>query len=250
MKLWNKVHIHPFTYFVFFMVLLSGLYRYLVMVFVIVIFHEIGHILLAHLFKRKVIRVEILPFGGLVKIDSYVSENIFKDLLIASGGILMQLFLAIILLFLVNNNILQVKTYLILSMYNKLIIAFNLIPIFPLDGAKILKLLEELFIPFKQTFIISFIISMLLIILCIIYKIELIYDNLLVFIFLLVMNYNEFKNRKFILYRFYLERINHDFKYKLIYINRVESMYKNKVHIIRGVDEKVYLKRKYFCKGK
>ena len=250
MKLWNKIHIHFFTYILFLIAFLSGLFKLIVLIFSIIIIHEIGHILIAKLFKRKITSVHILPFGGLIKMDELVSTNIYEDLIISIGGILSQLILGFIMYILNNYHIIDESFYKLFFTYNKIIMGFNLIPICPLDGYRMLKLASELFIPFKKTFTTSFIISNIIVFLLLIYSTNIIKDNLIIFVFIIYMSILEFKNRKHILNRFYLERITYDFNFKIKHIKRVDDMYKNKINIIKGIHEKEVLIYKYLCKLK
>ena len=172
--------------------------------------------------------------------DSYISENIFEDLLIAIGGIFFQLLLALIL------KVTALPNEDLINSYNMMLIAFNLVPVCPLDGYKILKYLEELLIPFKHTFLLSFIISILVITMFFLFSIDTIAENTLVFMFLIISTIEEFKNKKYILNRFYLERLHHTFVFPLkAYITKKSNMYKNRHNIIIGKDEQKFLQEEY-----
>ena len=249
MKLSNKIHIHPFAYFIILASLLTGLFKYLLIIGSIVLIHELGHVLIAKIFKRKITSITFLPFGGLIKMDSYISEDIFEDILISIGGILFQLLLAVITQFLYKLDIIDFELFKFINLYNTLIISFNLLPINPLDGAKMVKLFEELFIPFKKTFILSFVISSCTLFLFAIFKFDTMRDNLFIFIFLVYSILEEMKNRKYILNRFYIERMNRDFNFnKKIHIKSKDEMYKNRNNIINGRNEKIFLLREYRVK--
>ena len=246
MKLWNKISIHPLTYIMILISLLSGLFKLVLIAFTIVILHELGHIICLIIFKRKINKIIILPFGGLIKIDSPISSYILEDLLISISGISMQLVIGIISILLYQNNIIDYYLYQSIYFYNTIIITFNLIPLCPLDGYKIVKLIEEIIIPYKRTFIYSFFISVLIFISIILFKVNLVKENILVFIFILISTILEYKNRNKYVLRFYLERLNKEYNFNRIsFINRIEEMYKNRLHIINGTSEKEYLK-KYF----
>lgn len=204
--------------------------------------HELGHILACIFFKRNIIKVEILPFGGLLHISSLISSAINEDLIIAISGIGMQLLLGIVSSILYKCNIIDYSWYQNIYFYNSMIIAFNLLPISPLDGEKIFKLLCEIIMPYKKTFTLCFIVSTITILSIIFYNFNLIKDNLLVFMFIVISSIIEYKNKDYYCLRFYLERLNHEFKFnRLSRINRIENMYKNRYHFINGKDEKEYL---------
>ena len=71
--------------------------------------------------------------------------------------------------------------------------------------------------------------------------------NILMFLFLIVMQYKEYKSHKYLLNRFYLERLNNSFTFKKIkHINKISSMYKNKTNILNGQDEHTFLKQYFY----
>lgn len=220
-----------------------GYFKKLVYVFAIVLFHECGHLFMIKVFGRKVTSVEILPFGGLVKMDSLISEDIFEDLLIAVGGVFFQTLLGFSLVFLYRCDFISQGTFEFINSYNIFIILFNLVPICPLDGYKIFKLLGELVLPFKAMYKVSIIVSFLLISCFSLMKFELMRGNAFVVMFIVFMCIEEVRNEPLVMNRFYLERLNRIFKYERKNIRRKEDMYKNRTNYVRGVHEKEVLKR-------
>ena len=65
----NKWQINYFTYFYFFLAFLCGYFKNSCFIFLIVIIHELGHILTIKLFKYQIISITLYPFGGITKID-------------------------------------------------------------------------------------------------------------------------------------------------------------------------------------
>ena len=241
-KLWSKISIHPLTYLMLLISLLSGLFKFVILIFSIVLLHELGHILCSLLFKRSIDKIIILPFGGLLKMNSPISSNIIEDLLIAISGIAMQLVGGIIIGILYQNNIIDHYLYQNIYFYNTIIISFNLLPLCPLDGYRIIKLLSEIVIPYKKSFIYSFMISLCVFISMIMLKFDLVRDNLLVFIFIMMYTFIEFKNKDYYVLRFYIERLSGKYHFsKVSFIKKIENMYKNRTHIISGIGEKEYL---------
>ena len=233
-KLLSKIKIHPLTLIILFILLHEGLIKYVYVISIILFVHEIGHLLFMLTFKRHINSITILPFGGLIKLDSDLSTNIYEDLLISIGGIFTQS----ILFYLTSNEL--------LLYYNKLIIIFNLLPICPLDGYKIIKLLLELIMPYKKTFVFVFGVSIIIIILVVLLNIELIYSNILMFSFLIYSTFKEYSYTKYYMNRFYIERMMKLYKFKsIININKKEEMYKNKTNIIKGQREDIYLRNEY-----
>ena len=94
--------------------------------------HELGHIFVGLIFNMKIEKLEIMPFGFSVSIEDSVTEN-FKKIFVAAAGPLVTL--ALILIFF--NIEKKLKQEIIYS--NILILIYNLMPIYPLDGGRIIK---------------------------------------------------------------------------------------------------------------
>lgn len=232
-KLWSKIHVSPLTYIVIFLSLLAGYIKYISIIVGILFIHELGHIFMCLIFKKRIESISIYPFGSIIKLDDYISSSIYRELLISIGGITMQLLLGI---FIKDETII---------FYNKIIMLFNLMPICPLDGYNILKCLLSLVVPLKKVLYILVIASIITLV-SIIVRYELIKENTLIIIFLIYKIIEEYKNIKYLLNKFYLERILYAFKYKVKYISSINGMFRNNKHIINGINEHDYLiKYKY-----
>lgn len=221
-----------------------GMIKYVITIFGIVLVHEMGHFLVARIFHRKVISVEILPFGGLLKMDTPISEDILEDLLISIAGIGAQLILGLAFYLFWHFGFLETEVYKSIKYYNVIIIAFNILPLKPLDGSKMFSLLGELFAPYRIMLFATVLISTFGIIFVAIKDISIVRGNFIVFLFIALTTYREYRNIPFLVNRFYLERANKTFFFpKRAYINRREEMYKNRYNFIKGEPERIYLQR-------
>ena len=96
-----------------------------------------GHIFAGLLLKLKPKKLSIMPFGLAVTFESYGYRKLVetKKILIAFAGPLTNILISIITLFIhIDENLKQTIIY-----SNILVAFFNLIPIYPLDGGRILK---------------------------------------------------------------------------------------------------------------
>lgn len=204
------------TYFLILSFLLSGFIKNIIFIYLIVIVHELGHILLIKFYKENIVRVDIYPMGGVTTVDKKINTKISEELFIAMAGLLSQIVLGLIFFFIYKLRMISVSTYSLFVNYNKTIMLFNMLPIMPLDGYVIGRSLLEIIMPFKKSFYISFIISLIFIILFVTFNEFFSLNNYLIISFLIYKMIRQFKDFKFELLKFQLERYIMDIKYQKI----------------------------------
>lgn len=118
--------------------------------------HELGHLLAGVCLGLKAKSIDIMPFGISINFEDYSNKYIIKKILIAIAGPLTNL---IIVIFGVYNNWDEDIIY-----SNALIGMFNLIPLYPLDGGRILKYIIQLVSNVKEAEIMTYKLSNILII--------------------------------------------------------------------------------------
>ena len=239
-----KIEIHPLTYILLFTIFLCGKFNYFLIISIILFVHDLGHILIMIKYKIRINMITIFPFGSIIDTNIKYNEKSYIKLLIALAGIIFQLILYFIFNFLFKLGIISIIDYQIFMRYNLMIILFNLLPIVPLDGSKILESILELFTPYKITLYLEVIISIIFI--CILfYESMFSLDLVLIIIFLLYKSYELFFNIKYIYYKFRLERYLKKIKYKKIkYIKNLNLLYKNRLNFINNIIEYKYFDKK------
>lgn len=116
-----------------------------VTIIIFAVFHEFGHLLAGLAMGMKPGKIELMPYGLSIsfklKPDDYnkaiLKGNllVIKKILVALAGPITNLIIIFIVMN-INRNILANPT---IIYANLLLIFFNLMPIYPLDGGKILK---------------------------------------------------------------------------------------------------------------
>ncbi len=251
-NIWPLFKINYATYFIILSFLLTGLIKNIILILVIIITHELGHILMIKLLNYEIIKVEIYPMGGVTTIKKEVNSPIKHDLLIAIMGIIMQIILGFLFGIFFKYNLISRNTFNLFNTYNKTIMLFNLIPIIPLDGYHILNSIGEIFFSFKTSFYLSLIISIISIFLFIVKTGIFSLNNYLVISFLIYKIIMEYKNFKFIYLKFLLERLINNFKFRKIkYNSKINLNYlkKDTYHYFKNKDgvysEKKILENKF-----
>lgn len=136
--------------------------------------HELGHILAGIILGFKPEKIDITPYGLVasfkVKAKDYNkkihkgSMLCIKRMIIATAGPLTNLFIGLILAYQKSSSMLYFNTEREIIIYsNLLLMVFNLIPIYPLDGGRILKELLHIFCGLKKSYALTITISKIII---------------------------------------------------------------------------------------
>lgn len=226
---------------------LTGHFSNLLIFTSLIIVHELGHVISALICGYKVDKIIIYPYGGLTKLNTFVNTNIYKDLIVAILGVVMQYIYFIIIYFLYSSGVIRDYIYNLFFLYHKSMLIFNLLPIIPLDGFKILNLVLSKLFNFNLSNNLSVLISLCTIIVflfCNMYERN--YSIVLVVGILMQNIYKFYNDITYIYNRFLLERYLYNFNYnsKKIIVNE-NKMYKNKSHFFikngKIITERVFL---------
>lgn len=252
MNIFKKIKIDISTYFLILIALFAGYIKNIFLILMIVLIHELGHAFFITLYKIEIESITIYPYGGITTINKRLHERIYKDILISLGGIIFQVLLYFVFLILYHNNLIVLSTYNIFLLYNKSIILFNLIPLIPLDGSKLLFSIFSKFFSFKRSYILMITSGFIALIIFITYNFIYKLNDLILYIFLVYKLYEVIKEFKFTMNKFYLERIMYDHYYNKIINdeNNLEKIRIDKYYYFKEnnkyINEKKYIKHMKF----
>ncbi|TSB46206.1 M50 family metallopeptidase [Alkalicoccobacillus porphyridii] len=135
-----SIRINPFFWVVLGIGIITGFFREALMLFSIVFIHEIGHAAAAAYFGWKVRRIELLPFGGVAEIEDSGNKPIFQELIVVMAGPVQHLWMIALSYILVTTPIWSVANHELFVWHNVIILCFNLLPVLPLDGGRLVQL--------------------------------------------------------------------------------------------------------------
>lgn len=124
----------------------------IILVFVCVVLHELGHCLAAKRYGVHIHRILLLPIGGMAQFGS-IPRQPQRELIIALAGPLVNFTIVGMLYFLsgsperllIDENYYNLSdTLSLLLVFNLIMGCFNLLPVFPMDGGRILRALLAL----------------------------------------------------------------------------------------------------------
>lgn len=183
----------------------------------IVFLHEIGHAAAAQYFSWKINRIKILPFGGVCEVDEHGNRPIKEEFIVIIAGPSQHLLLAGIIFLLKVSAVISPGDAQLFFQFNLMVLLFNLLPIWPLDGGKLVQLFLASRKPYMDAYKQSLFISILVLIMF--HFFFLFYSPLnmqiwLVLIYLYMSLWMGWKQQQFTFMRFLLERHygkQHDF---------------------------------------
>ena len=196
----------------------------------------------------KIEKVIILPFGALTIFHEDLNKKIKEEFWIVIMGPLFQIvFTLIIYLFYGMNDFIY---------YSLIILGFNLLPIFPLDGSKILNLFFNKVTGFKTSHLLLIMVSILSIFVLLWHaSFSLIF--ILIILFLIIRIFSEVKDHESLFNRFLLERYLKKYHFsKILKINSMDmrGMKRDYGHLFfdgkKYISEEYRLKKRFDFKGR
>lgn len=206
---------------------LAGYFEYTFLTIIIIIVHEMGHFLTGYFLKLKVKEISLFMFGGVTIFDEDLNLNIFKELLVVVMGPVVQMLFYMIVYYLYTKGFVSVNTMKKVSTINLILLEFNLLPILPLDGAKILNNILDLMLSYDLAHKVSLAVSFLALPLVFLFDNKLII--ILVVISLLLRLFEEINWHKFRINKLLLERKLKGIKFKKV--REFESLTKVKRNV-------------------
>ena len=152
LRIWGiDIKINFLLCILFTIIFFTGYLENVLLSFLVVLLHEGAHTVIARLLNYKIENIEIFPFGGVARIEETIVLDPRHEMLIALAGPVFN-FILVILAYQIDYFIQKPHELLNLFIYTNLIIGiFNLIPIIPLDGGRIIRAYLSFLIGVKRS---------------------------------------------------------------------------------------------------
>lgn len=171
--------------------------------------HEMGHAGMALFFRWRIKKIQLLPFGGVVELDEHGNRPLKEELLVILAGPIQHIWLLGVAYLGYLANFISSQNFELFIFHNVMILCFNLLPIWPLDGGKLLFVFFSWKLPFSKAHRMTMLVSSILLVLFAIITFTIQPSHLnswVIFSFLLFSLYMEWKQGSYVYIRFLLER--------------------------------------------
>jgi Zn-dependent protease/CBS domain-containing protein len=132
---------------------------FIIALFACVLLHEFGHVLAARAFDIHTPDITLLPIGGVARLQR-MPDKPWQELIVAIAGPLVNVVIAAILILFLGRSagvehLGQVQHPGVemlgkLASVNVMLVLFNLIPAFPMDGGRVLRSLLAMTLPYGR----------------------------------------------------------------------------------------------------
>ncbi|MBP2077449.1 M50 family metallopeptidase [Oceanobacillus polygoni] len=208
-----KVHIHPILFIFIVISFLTGTFLELFIIFALVLFHELGHYIAARMMKWRIRYIVLWVFGGVMDTEEHGNKSMKEEAFVTLAGPYQHLVVYFLCFIIETFQLMPASILELILYYNTIILLFNLIPVWPLDGGKLLLLAVSYFFPYKKAYQFTLIFSMVFI--TIILVLQLIFlpftlSAFFIWAFLFMENRSDWKQRSYVFMRFLLRRYEGD----------------------------------------
>lgn len=218
-SLFRKFIVHPTLILFFVIAFITGTFIQFAIIISIVLIHELGHFVAARYFKWRINSVVLWAFGGVMITDEQESRPIKEEVIVTLAGPFQHVIIFVLIQILTYFNLFTSNILDTASFFNVIILLFNLLPIYPLDGGKLCKSLLSLFVPFRSCYQYVLIFSWITCLSIIVLQITILpftFSALFIMIFLIIEIYRHWKNEYITFIRFLLNRLANEQRPKKI----------------------------------
>ncbi|WP_431804714.1 site-2 protease family protein [Halobacillus andaensis] len=212
LKVHQSIHVHPLFFLLALSAFMTGAIYEFIILFSIVALHELGHYRAAQAFGWRVSHIEFWLLGGKVVSEEHTTRPVKEQIHVTLAGPIQHVWIFIslqILSFSIGPHPLLSAAF----TYNSIILLLNLLPIWPLDGGKLLFYLLSQRMCFKTSLKAALFISIICLFLSLGFMIvdhRMTLAGTLLAGFLLLENILEWKRQMYVFMRYIIHCLERD----------------------------------------
>ena len=218
-------------------------------IFLMLSIHELAHILCAIMFNYKIEKLCIYPFGLSADISHIGHGDLFQEIMIISAGPLMHVCFPYLFQFAYEMDYISLSFMQYLYQINASILLFNLLPIYPLDGGRLLQAFFHCFLRYKKAEQAMMIVSMIILMFVIYFHLLNGISSIFVFIFLCIQLCLSWRMLPYSQLQFYHYRHKHPVNYPLCF-NKKSDLFRGRYNLMRyrntWIKEEDWLNYRFF----
>lgn len=203
------LRIHPTTWLIMAIAIVTARFYELLMLLAVVLIHELGHACAAARYNWRIKSITILPFGGMLDTEEHGNRPLKEDLIVILFGPVQHLWLFLLAYLAYTAGFVEYETYITFLYVNSAICLFNLMPVWPLDGGKLLFLSLSLKYSFLRSHMLTLQLSLLFTCLLFLFYVffgQLSLNMIMILCFIGFSIVMEYRQRQYVFMRFLLER--------------------------------------------
>ncbi|MDD3049366.1 MAG: site-2 protease family protein [Bacilli bacterium] len=226
-----KIKISKTWIFILPVILSMHMQKVMIFIFLLLTLHESMHIICAHFLGYQTIEVCVYPFGLSARIKDFEYKNSIYEIVVTLSGLSVHIIMYFILKWISQQALISINFMEYLNMINIQILCFNLIPLYPLDGGRIIRNVLELLFVYKKAKRISLFLSLLLLLYYIYIGLLKSLSGMIICTFFICQLLWFFYQFKYTTMEFYLYRYLHG-SFGKVKMHKQQDIYKNKTNII------------------
>lgn len=156
-----NIFIHPFTVIYIAIALFTGRFSFLFIHLFVAFIHEMFHVIMALLWKVRVTEITMLPFGFYAQMERVEKKSFWAQICIYLAGPLSIFFSLFLMRLFYQFSWLSFYGYQYGIEACYVVCFFNLVPIYPLDGGRIMRLLCYRWLEEEKARVLSYILSII-----------------------------------------------------------------------------------------
>ncbi len=242
-----KFRLHPTFWLLVIVSVWTGHFFEIITLCILVIIHELGHVVAAWSYRWRIESIELLPIGGVAKTDEWGTVPAREEIVVALAGPFHHIWMVLFSLIAYQFGWWSEAWTMYFIEGNLFIALFNLIPIYPLDGGRVLQAALSYVLPYRLCIQVTYWASLCLSLFLIVWGFFSSFPLLTIALFLLITNLKQIRQQRLQYLRFLLHRhhygINHDVPIRRIRLPHTVSLtsvihqwYKEYYHVFELVD--------------